>query len=89
MQADPITAIPALGQRPLLLIHGAADVHDIPALSVELMYQKAQDSGVPVEMHLCPGGTHGKVIDTCPTEWGQWIVAFLDRAFNLTSRIGG
>jgi pimeloyl-ACP methyl ester carboxylesterase len=89
MQADPITAIPALGQRPLLLIHGAADVHDIPALSVELMYQKAHDSGVPVEMHLCPGGTHGKVIDTCPTEWGQWIVAFLDRAFNLTSRIGG
>jgi dipeptidyl aminopeptidase/acylaminoacyl peptidase len=85
MQADPISAIPALGKRPLLLIHGAADVHDIPALSVELMYQKAQESDVPVEMHLCPGGTHGKVIDTCPTEWGQWIVAFLDRAFNLPS----
>ena len=85
MQSDPINAIPALGRRPLLLIHGAADVHDIPALSVELMYQKAHDSGVPVELHLCTGATHGKVIDTCPTEWGRWIVTFLDRAFNLAS----
>jgi pimeloyl-ACP methyl ester carboxylesterase len=85
MQADPISAIPALGKRPLLLIHGAADVHDLPALSVDLVYQKALDSGVPVEMHLCPGATHGKVIDTCPTEWGHWIAAFLDRAFNLPS----
>lgn len=83
MQADPITAIPALGKRPLLLIHGAADVNDVPALSVDLMDQKALDSGVPVELHMCPGATHGKVIDTCPTEWGQWAVAFLNRAFNL------
>jgi pimeloyl-ACP methyl ester carboxylesterase len=83
MQADPITAIPALGKRPLLLIHGAADVNDVPALSVDLMYQKALDSGVPAELHMCPGATHGKVIDTCPTEWGQWAVAFLNRAFNL------
>ena len=83
MQADPINAIPALGKRPLLLIHGGADVHDLPALSVKLMDQKARSSGVPVEMHICPAGTHGQVIDACPTEWGQWTVSFLDRAFNL------
>lgn len=83
MQADPITAIQALGHRPLLLVHGAADVHDVPAMSVDLMYRKALDAGVPVEIHMCPGGTHGKVIDTCPTEWGQWVVGFLNRVFNL------
>ena len=85
MEADPIGAIPALGRRPLLLIHGAADVHDLPALSVDANYRAAQDSGVPVELHMCPGATHGKVIDTCPTEWGQWIVGFLDRVFQMPS----
>jgi pimeloyl-ACP methyl ester carboxylesterase len=81
MEADPIAAIPALGHRPLLLIHGAADVHDLPAASVDAIYRVAQDSGVSVERHMCPGATHGKVIDTCPVEWGQWIVGFLDRVF--------
>jgi pimeloyl-ACP methyl ester carboxylesterase len=83
MEADPIAAIPALGHRPLLLIHGAADVHDLPALSVDANHRTAQDSGVPVEVYMCPGATHGKVIDTCPTEWGQWIVGFLDRVFQM------
>ena len=81
MEADPIAAIPALGQRPLLLLHGAADVNDLPAASVDAIYRAAQDSGVPVERHLCPGATHGRVIDTCPAEWGEWIVGFLDRVF--------
>jgi len=34
---------------------------------------------------MCPGATHGMVIDTCPTEWGQWIVGFLDRVFQMPS----
>jgi dienelactone hydrolase len=81
MEADPIAAIPALGPRPLLLLHGAADVNDLPAASVDAIYRAAQDSGVPVERHLCTGATHGRVIDTCPAEWGQWVVGFLDRVF--------
>ncbi len=84
-EADPIAAISALHQRPLLLIHGGADVHDLPALSVDAMYARALDAGVPVERHICPAATHGMVIDTCPTEWGQWVVAFLNRAFHLPS----
>ncbi len=81
MGADPFAVIPALEQRPLLLLHGAADVNDLPAASVDAIYRAAQDSGVPVERHLCPGATHGRVIDTCPAEWGQWIVGFLNRVF--------
>jgi pimeloyl-ACP methyl ester carboxylesterase len=81
MEADPIAAIPALDQRPLLLLHGAADANDLPAASVDAIYRAAQDAGVPVERHLCPGATHGRVIDTCPAEWGQWIVGFLNRVF--------
>ncbi len=82
-EADPIAAVSALRHRPLLLIHGGADVHDLPAVSVDAIYARALDSGVPVERHICPGATHGMVIDTCPAEWGQWVVAFLNRAFQL------
>jgi uncharacterized protein len=84
-QADPINAIPALGKRPLLLLHGAADVNDVPSQSVDEVFQQALDAGVPVERHFCPGATHGRVIDTCPTEWGQWATTFLDRAFAGTN----
>jgi pimeloyl-ACP methyl ester carboxylesterase len=83
MAADPVSAIPALGHRPLLIVHGAADIHDLPARSADVNYRAAQDAGVPVEIHMCPGATHGKVIDTCPTEWGQWVVGFLARTFKM------
>ena len=88
---NPVDAIPGLGARPLLLLHGAADVHDLPARSVEVNYQAALAAGVPVEMHLCPVGTHGKVIDACPGEWWRWSVEFLDRVFlraEGTARLG-
>lgn len=85
MDADPVNAIPALGHRPLLIVHGAADIHDLPARSADVNYRAAMDAGVPVEMHVCPGATHGHVIDTCPTEWGQWVVGFLDRVFHVPS----
>jgi pimeloyl-ACP methyl ester carboxylesterase len=81
MDADPISFIPALGQRPLLLIHGTADLNDLPERSVQAVFREAQRVGVPVELHLCDGAPHGRVIDTCPEDWARWSVAFLDRTF--------
>ena len=83
MDANPVNFIPALGHRPLLLIHGTADLHDLPVRSVDANYRAAQAAGVPVELHMCEGGTHGKVIDTCPADWGRWSVDFLNRVFGL------
>ena len=85
MDANPVNFIPALGHRPLLLIHGTADQHDLPVRSVDANYRAAQAAGVPVELHMCEGGTHGKVIDTCPADWGRWSVDFLNRVFGLTT----
>jgi hypothetical protein len=65
------------------MIRGAADLNDVPGLSVELMDQPAVASGVPVEGHPCPGATPGNVIDTCPTARRAWAVGFLDRVFGL------
>jgi len=81
--ADPTLAVADLGQRPLLLIHGGADVNDVPARSSALIYSAAQAAGVPVELHVCAVATHGTVIDDCPVDWGRWVVDFLDRAFGL------
>jgi pimeloyl-ACP methyl ester carboxylesterase len=83
MDANPINYIPALGHRPLLLIHGTADQQDLPARSADANYQAAQAADVPVELRMCEGGTHGHLIDTCPADWGRWSVDFLDRAFGL------
>jgi pimeloyl-ACP methyl ester carboxylesterase len=85
MDANPINFIPALGHRPLLLIHGTADLHDLPVRSVDANYRAAQAAGVPVELHMCEGASHGHVIDTCPYDWGRWSVDFLDRAFELAN----
>jgi pimeloyl-ACP methyl ester carboxylesterase len=81
MDSNPVNFIPALGHRPLLLIHGTADVHDLPSRSVDANYNAALAAGVPVELHMCEGATHGKVIDTCPVDWGRWSVEFLNRVF--------
>jgi pimeloyl-ACP methyl ester carboxylesterase len=83
MDANPINYIPALGHRPLLLIHGTADQQDLPERSVNANYRAAQAAGVPAELHMCEGATHGHVIDTCPADWGRWSVEFLDRVFGL------
>jgi pimeloyl-ACP methyl ester carboxylesterase len=83
MDSNPINFISALGHRPLLLIHGTADLHDLPSRSVDANYNAALAAGVPVELHMCAGATHGKVIDTCPTDWGHWSVEFLNGVFGL------
>ena len=79
--SNPIDTIPKLGRRPVLLIHGASDQLDLPADSVQANYRAAQAAGVPVELHICEGGTHGMVIEACPDAWARWSVEFLDRVF--------
>jgi len=78
---DPVDHVAALGDRPLLVIHGSADVHDVPAESADVIVAKALASGVDVELQMCEGGTHGRLVEACPDEWGAWVMTFLDAAF--------
>lgn len=79
--ADPVDSVARLGSRPLLLIHGTADEADLPEKSVAVNLATALKAGVDVEVRLCPGATHGKVVDTCTAEYGDWVGAFFTRAF--------
>ena len=74
---DPQRTIARLGNRPVLLIHGAADGLDTPQHSAELNLAAAQAAGVPVTLEYCQGGTHGKLVEKCPAEWQAWVDAFL------------
>jgi alpha/beta hydrolase fold len=76
---DPARMIARLSDRPVLLIHGTADVLDRPERSAEVNLAAARTAGVPVELHYCLGGTHGQVIDRCPAEWAAWATGFLAR----------
>jgi hypothetical protein len=79
---DPETTIQQIGERPVLLIHGTADVLDVPAQSAERNLHAALDAGVPVELHYCRGGTHGTLVDdpACAADWSRWARSFLDGA---------
>lgn len=77
---DPVRTITRVGDRPVLLIHGSADLADRPSESAERNLHAALEAGVPVGLEICPGAGHGKVIDTCPEAWARWAVAFMDAA---------
>ena len=68
------------GDPAVLLIHGTADVLDVPAQASETNFHAALDAGVPVELQYCPGGTHGQLIEACPAEWARWAQSFLEGA---------
>jgi fermentation-respiration switch protein FrsA (DUF1100 family) len=78
-EADPSSSVSALGRRPLLILHGSADANDLPDQSAAVIDATAKASGVPVELDMCPGATHARVIDVCPWSWAHWSVDFLDR----------
>ncbi len=77
---DPVRTITRVGNRPVLLIHGSADLVDRPSESAERNLHAALEAGVTVGLEVCPGGGHGTVIDTCPQEWARWAVSFMDAA---------
>ena len=74
---DPQRMIARLGDRPVLLIHGTADILDVPGHSAELNLAAARAAGVPATLEYCEGGTHGKLVEACPSQWRAWVDQFL------------
>jgi hypothetical protein len=74
---DPQRMIAKVGARPVLLIHGTADVLDVPAHSAELNVAAAKAAGVPATLQYCEGGKHGQLVEACPSQWQAWVNEFL------------
>lgn len=82
-EADPVDTVASIDDRPYLLLHGTLDDFDHPEASADLIYQAALDAGVPVERHMCEGGTHGRLTSDCADEYAGWVVPFFRDAFGL------
>lgn len=80
--ADPLDAVPQLGSRPLLILHGGADAANLVEVNAEPLRAVAQEAGVPVEVHVCGAAGHGGVLATCPDEYREWLNSFFDEALD-------
>jgi pimeloyl-ACP methyl ester carboxylesterase len=76
---DPETTVRALGSRPLLIVHGSADVIDVPDQSAEVIAAAARDAGVPSVLYYCPGGEHGTLTMDCPGGWTGRVIGFIEQ----------
>lgn len=79
---DPIDSLAALGDRPILILHGTADDEDIPEVSADRNYAAALTRGLDAELRYCQGGEHAGLATGCPDEYRAWVVEFLDQAFS-------
>lgn len=75
--ADPVTTLPRLGDRPVLLIHGTADTLDTVEHAARPNLAAAEAAGVPVTLRYCEGGRHGQLVERCPAAWRAWVDTFL------------
>jgi dienelactone hydrolase len=74
---DPQLMLAHLGDRPVLLIHGTADVLDTPEHSAEVNLAAARAANIPATLEYCSGGTHGRLVEACPSQWQAWVDTFL------------
>jgi len=74
---DAETAAAALGDRPLLLIHGDGD-RVVPAGHSERLAEVGRGAGVDVELMIVPGPDHVDVLD--PGRVRQGVVEFFREA---------
>lgn len=78
---DPERSIRKWDGRPMMFTHGANDVIDRPADSLDVNVAAAQAVGVPFEVHICSGAGHGEVVEVCPDQWARWVRNFVEAAF--------
>jgi pimeloyl-ACP methyl ester carboxylesterase len=80
---DPERTISRLGDRPVLIVHGTADLVDYPVTSAAINLQTATGAGVPAQLVYCPGGVHGQSVIQCPDLWSRSANAFFGGAAGL------
>jgi pimeloyl-ACP methyl ester carboxylesterase len=82
--ADPIDALPDIGKRPILLVHGTADTQDLPQRTQEL-YDQAKSMGMNIELQWCQGSNHGQMDQHCGTALAGWQDAFFTRTLTKSA----
>ncbi|HEY9721816.1 MAG TPA: alpha/beta hydrolase [Oscillatoriaceae cyanobacterium] len=71
---DPIKLMPKLANRPVMIIHGAADDETLPQDSVNLYNA---DPGTQKSLWMVPGAGHAESYKTDPKDYQQRVLNFL------------
>jgi len=79
--ADPVQAIEAIGDRPVLIVEAGDDDAVGPTDGADLV-TAAPDRGARVELKTCPKAKHDASIETCSAEYAGWVLGFLDRSLS-------
>ncbi len=77
--ADPARWIGKIAPRPVLIMHGAADI-DAPVAEAHELYRVARE---PKELWIVPGAAHRKIEEVAREEYQKRVVEFFDRAFQM------
>jgi pimeloyl-ACP methyl ester carboxylesterase len=70
---SPISTIPQIGPRPVLLVYGSRET-SLPG--ARQMLARAQESGVPAELWVVEGAGHGNYLSVAPEEFVRRVVGF-------------
>jgi fermentation-respiration switch protein FrsA (DUF1100 family) len=76
--ADPVQAVERLDERPVLIISGGQD-GSIGANDADDLLAAAEEAGSPVELHVCEASVHAESNQTCPDDYAEWVLGFLER----------
>jgi pimeloyl-ACP methyl ester carboxylesterase len=82
---DAEDELPQFGRRPMLLLHGSADVEDLPERT-QAFYEEAVAAGIPAELHFCDRSGHrapaGMPVQVCHDAYGGWLRDFFARTLS-------
>jgi pimeloyl-ACP methyl ester carboxylesterase len=77
--ADPVQAIEALDERPVLIVTGGQDRSIGPNDGQEL-FAAAQEAGSPAELEICAAAAHAESPEACGEDYAAWVLGFLEHA---------
>jgi len=77
--ADPVQAIERYGERPVLIVASAGD-DAIGRNDAQDLLAAALAGGSRGELQVCEGAGHAGAIQACSTEYGEWLLDFLQRS---------
>jgi pimeloyl-ACP methyl ester carboxylesterase len=73
--ADPLQAVEAYGERPLLLVSGGRGDLIGPTDSDDLL-AAAREGGADAQLRVCEDAGHAGSIGACPREYRDWVLGF-------------
>eukprot|EP00953_Heterococcus_sp_UTEX-ZZ885_P015579 8771-Heterococcus_DN1.PRE.2 len=84
-QPEPLQAIKLIRNKPVLLIHGTADVL-IPWSQAQVLYDAANE---PKQLYIVEGATHTATYNADPVAWSKRVLEVVKQVSTASSSING